>query len=143
MPTATEFAYLAGLIDGEGTVALHRHPQYKRDRIQYRPRVLVVNTHRGVLEHLRTVFGGSITMQTKGITDLYQWRVVGMADVKRILDGCMPFLIIKRERAEHLLRFVQGRLECRRGAPYTAEDEAIYQCIRSLNVRGAAAVQRW
>lgn len=71
----TEAAYLAGLIDGEGSIVAAK--KRKSDgRITWR--LQVVNTHLGVIEWVKTVTGtgGIITAKRRNIkhADLYIWE---------------------------------------------------------------------
>jgi hypothetical protein len=141
MPNSDDFAYLAAMIDGEGSISLYRHRQYKRNDWQYRPRVLVVNTHRGLVDSLQQRFGGSALLQARRphTKHLYMWRVIGMEDIQRILTGCMPYMIVKRDRASLLLAFVEERLSHRVGrvwnGRYSDIELQIHKQIAVLNAR--------
>jgi hypothetical protein len=146
MPTSEDFAYLAGMIDGEGTITLHRHRQHKRIDWQYRPRVLVVNTHRGVLDSLGQRFGGKVTIQTRHEFNktLFMWRIIAMDDIHRVLTGCLPYLIVKRERAVLMLEFAAERISRRigpcRAEKYTEVEPRIHAQIKILNATTRAKV---
>ena len=88
-------AYAAGLFDGEGCV------QFTRCRSWIHPRILVVNTHRGVLEDLQHQFGGDINSlrhRRPRWKSSWMWRLNGGAAV-RFLDRINPWLVIKARHA--------------------------------------------
>src|SRR6266487_2106264 len=60
----TELAYLAAMIDGEGTLSIHKVRKYQRtgptDHLRYRLVLQVSNTHRGLMDWLLARFGGRV-----------------------------------------------------------------------------------
>ena len=58
----TDFAYLAGIVDGEGTVSIHRNVTRRKGRIfvGYQPQLTISNTDLRMLEPLQGRFGGHI-----------------------------------------------------------------------------------
>jgi hypothetical protein len=88
--------YAAGLFDGEGSVGVYSH----------RFQLTITNTHRGVLEGLRELFGvGSVLTQRSvpGRRVVYVWVVTNRAAVQKVLSLLRPFLIIKAEKADEVL----------------------------------------
>jgi hypothetical protein len=57
-----QYAYSAGLIDGEGTITLSK--EFKHSRFRY-PCVSISSTTYELLEYMKTTFGGSISNQKK------------------------------------------------------------------------------
>lgn len=94
-------AYIAGIIDGEGSIAfLNKHWCIK-----------VGMTHEPVIRWLHS-FGGlleipDISKQLKldgtPRKQAYSWLVHRHYDVIHLLRAVLPYLIVKRERAEHVL----------------------------------------
>jgi excisionase family DNA binding protein len=68
--------------------------------------------------------------------------MIAMDDIKIILDGCLSFLIIKRDRDNLLIEFVNERIMSRVGLkyspPYTQIEPMLYEKIKTLNYRGPA-----
>ena len=103
-----DLAYLAGLIDGEGSITLFTTSNPKAFKI---PCLSVTSTDRYLLEPL-LVFGGSI--QTKGRNrpaghrQAYDYRVKGLAAVEAIRQ-LFPYLrhFTKRSRAQLILDFYE------------------------------------
>lgn len=86
----TEISYIAGLIDGEGTITLSRnHPGEFRS-----PVLSMSNTSQELLDVMTNAFGGSISIQRKTKqhhTQAWNWRVTGRKaiDAIRII---LPYL---------------------------------------------------
>lgn len=147
----TEKAWLAGIIDGEGSVILsfqvHGHKLWNA-----LPEVHVGNTEQVMIETIADIYnrlgvGRYISRRklatTNGVTgergkaykDLYVVAVVGFLRVRKLLPNIMPYLVTsKRHRAELLCRYVEQRCTriypegenrgTRQGrkAPYSLED---------------------
>lgn len=97
-PKEVEWAYLAGLIDGEGCISAQAPNRGDR----YFAQVRVVNTRLEMLEWIERRFGGVISFNRRATIKwraLYKWRIHGQAKVAWILIGCMPYLVIKRDQA--------------------------------------------
>ncbi len=56
--------YLAGFMDGEGSIMIARSSARNSNRVHYRARVDVANTDRRVLEEVRDQFGGILVSGT-------------------------------------------------------------------------------
>ena len=93
-------AYFAGLIDGEGTIAIY--PQ----KYQSNPRALIkVNmTCKVTLDALHKHFGGSL--YTKKVKEGYQpqwrWEVTALK-ARAVAECIIPFLITKKAEAQKIL----------------------------------------
>lgn len=139
----TERAYLAGIIDGEGSIMVIHHkacpPMHKWEF--WVLRVLVVNTDRRLIDWLIARFGGwCATARSKNPKwkDTYHWKL----DSKRahpVLAAAMPYLLLKRKQAELALEFIgTHKLVGRRG--HSEETIALRRniagAIRRLNARG-------
>lgn len=107
--TETDKAYLAGIIDGEGSIVL------KRSRIRsktsdavwtyYRLELRVGNTSIELLEWIKQFGGNYYYEKTKdGQKPRYQWCITTRGAAE-ILEEVLPYLIIKREKAEAAIYF--------------------------------------
>jgi hypothetical protein len=89
-----QFAWAAGLFEGEGCISLSR--SNKGDHVRD-VRLTVVNTDLDVLERFQATIGrGSISeMNSKsnlGSKQRWQWRLSRQVDVALLLRRMMPFL---------------------------------------------------
>lgn len=141
--------YLAGFIDGEGSVMITKSFAGKSGSTHYRARLTISNTDRRILEEIRRDYGGIIVNQ--GHTEVnwkvgYQlvWTNEMMA---RLLPLVRPYLRLKQRQADLILRFgrhVRSTIRVRddRGlwAPHTRAvmefREALYRRMRGLNAKG-------
>lgn len=99
MSATAEAAYLAGIIDGEGSISMGRNS--RKTRWRWRIIIIVVNCNRKLIEWLHKEWGGSVLFDIdKGLNRRPQHRwVVTSNAARRVISAAMPFLIIKRERA--------------------------------------------
>lgn len=100
----TEAAYLAGIIDGEGTILVYPRPPSSRLSV----RVVVVNTDEPLMDWLETL-GGNRNWKTTRPTNYsdhpkpcWSWVVNGMNAVA-ILKQVLPYMIIKKAKAEYAI----------------------------------------
>lgn len=133
--SSTQAAYLAGLIDGEGSIVLYM----RRDVVAMR--VMVSNTHRGVLDWIQSLTGVGQTFNTRPETALnkasFQWWCNADA-AESVIKQIHPYLIIKKTQAELALE-TQERLR----NPQLKADrlwQAEYRLrMKALNRRGPVA----
>lgn len=111
MNEKNKMAYLAGLIDGDGSLSIGKlkgalNPLYF-PLIQF-------GTSRDVLaDFLKETFGGNrIVGKPRPMKSgemgfpYHQWRCRSAENVKSVLDALIPYLKIKKERAVFLLKFI-------------------------------------
>lgn len=105
-----EAAYLAGLFDGEGTVAIYESSAMRPDGIR-RPiwiyQVQIANTYAPVLSQIAFQIGGNVVLKSRGKDNWRQgfvWRLCGdpAAEFLRLIR---PFSIIKADEIDEALRF--------------------------------------
>lgn len=113
-------AYLAGFLDGEGSISICRskpnnHWRYRTYR--YTLEVTVTNTNKKIIELLANLFEGSwmrIRHHNNPVwKDAYciRWASV---KAKNLLEMLLPYLIIKKKQAELAVEF-QNRKTQKRG----------------------------
>ena len=113
----TTWAYLAGIIDGEGTISLTLINDKKRKREYLRPYILIGNSNPKLFEYLeRRIVRGSITKSLKvdRKKTVYRWQITDWQSIKLILRNTIPFLVLKWEQAELLLEFSERHHDMRR-----------------------------
>ena len=104
-----QWAYLAGLFDGEGTFTISNSPP-NNGRPSYAFReVYVTNTNLEVLNWLKDKLGGTIRVTKygkNGWKDVYKWHA-GAKQHYYVVKNMLPFLIIKKKQAELILKFIK------------------------------------
>lgn len=118
-----EWAYTAGLIDGEGCIySSSANPGYRLN-------VRVSNTNRAVLDWLRDRFGGAIHVSANGVGS---WRAP-RDGLEWLLRGVRSYLVVKRDQATALLDMVT--LSCC-PKPYTpdvkSEQERLHLALKRM-----------
>ena len=138
-PTSEEWAYMAGLFDGEGTV---RTGTNKHGSTFYRAQI--GNTNQEVLLWLTEISGvGKCRKHTQSENprwkQAYVWALDGMDKLLYFLEGIRPYVIIKRGQVEVMITLLQHRLEAlsiNGKAPPTVEDRFMKDIIQILNRKG-------
>lgn len=121
------WSYLAGLIDGEGTI------QINKTKKSFSIRVKIGNTDVRIMHWLIEHFGGVYYTETRSSEKhrvLYQWRIKGSKNTENLLLGLLPYLVIKGEQAKIALRYL--------GATTTEERQICCDLIKPFNQRGAS-----
>lgn len=107
-----ESSYLAGIIDGEGSIFMGSS---KRSFDGKAPTITVRNTDPNLAKWLHKKGGYLLWEQPpknkrtgKTRKKSYHWKVGRVLDVQYILERTIPFLIIKKDKAKQVLK------ECRK-----------------------------
>jgi hypothetical protein len=151
LPETTK-SYLAGLIDGEGYIALiekGKGPGY------YDPRVTITSTSIKIMEWLQTTLEGlhfykSRYSYTKSdelspSRDTQRWKtrytaVFTNTQALSLLTAITPYLVIKKEQAELVLSYVPLLLPSggHVSPELKSERQELFLSIRQLNKKGVA-----
>jgi hypothetical protein len=96
--TPTEAAYLAGIVDGEGTIHIGSGVRTVR--------VSVVNTDATLIEWLRQI-GGTVIVNRRHFHDsrkstkvVFSWSVNSWRNSHDVLTQIAPYMLIKRSKAK-------------------------------------------
>ena len=142
--------YLAGFVDGEGSLMIVKSRSRKSGCVQYRARFTVSNTDRGILEEIRRDFGGTIHKVGRGKCS---WKPVYMLVftdglIPSLLSVLHPHLRLKRKQTAVQLEFIDhkkrtpryynGRFHPSHPKEVVRFREALYQRMKGLNARGVA-----
>jgi hypothetical protein len=140
---SADLAYLAGIIDGEGSFALH----YSKSRSRMHVQLQIGNTDLRLMDWIRTKFGGSVTPERRTSSKwklMFRW--VAQSDtLSHLTRAVLPYLIVKRQQAELLLAF-RATLALKLEKSYSThavstqifeQRLAIRDQLRVLNKRGA------
>jgi LAGLIDADG DNA endonuclease family protein len=145
--TEAEAAYVAGLIDGEGTITLFTSgTEPGRLSRALRTKVSIANTNLLMLERVIEMTGNGAISTTGRRKDPahkqgYLWRIEA-SQIRRILPQVSPYLVVKQRQAEIVLRVLEiqdGRRDRRERFYSDADIEemlALYHEVRALNGRG-------
>lgn len=121
----TFWAYLAAFIDGEGSIAM----------CQNGPRMIISNTHLPTMEWIKNQLGcGYLSPNGKGPKPCYNLNF-GSNAIRAILPKIIPYLKIKRIRAEVLLEYLETVVP-RGGNYHTNFSELRLQVKERMKVEG-------
>lgn len=141
----TEKAYLAGLIDGEGTICVNVRrpgPERRTSRPQFVLQIAIGMCDRNLIETLyRRVGIGTFhkgTLQNPKHRTIWFWRLLA-EDGDLFLRTITPYLILKRRQAELFMEMVALRRKSTNSYAHEVERQVtITEELRVLNKRGAA-----
>lgn len=99
-------AYIAGIVDGEGHIAM------RVDHGKYRSPILTVtNTNKPLLDFLQSKYGGSmcaLKVRSPKHNQAWSWRVSSKAAYTMIKD-IRPHLIVKRAKALEVIAYYKNK----------------------------------
>lgn len=108
--TIAEIAYLAGIIDGEGSIYIGNFSSNPKTGAKYyQTNIEVSNTDKTLIDWLIATFGGLVTQYTEKQTPINSrkevWRWTASGDrVTHICELIYPYLICKRRQCEIMLK---------------------------------------
>jgi hypothetical protein len=136
--TETERAYLAGIIDGEGTIT----PVVAGKRYEYPDvRIAVYGTDQRLLDWIKFRFGGRTSAFQRKECPTHKAMLTWVVTTHRcraIIEAVLPYLVIKRRQAELLIEFdsLRGRPGVRLDEKTIQRRQEIIDELRLLNSRG-------
>ncbi len=124
-------AYIAGILDGEGSILIGRNPK----RNLYTPVMQFVNTNEGLLDYIAQKIGGAKYYEYKrkkkrarDKKDCYYLKIRQTNKVKTLCETFLPYLIVKKKQAKLMLKFCDAKLEGNLNL-----QKQLYQIMRKLN----------
>lgn len=99
-PTGTTAAYIAGMVDADGSIRTRGG----------RPFVAIYNTHRPLIEWVMATLGhGCVTKGPMGRERVEAWTVSAAQDVWALIHAIYPFLIVKKGDADAVLKILSEK----------------------------------
>ena len=124
--TDFQASYLAGLMDGEGTIALDTNGSIS---------ITITNTFYDLIEWCANITGFGTISNVKNTSDkhklAYTWRI-DIGNVELFLRMIQPYLIIKRDQADLMLTYIANYVRQK-------DNQLIFQYYKEmaiLNYRG-------
>jgi hypothetical protein len=146
-----KIGYMAGIIDGEGSVSLRRSNNNRRS---FNPMIQVTNTNKEMLNWINANFSGAVYKHTWGHYGKHKnekaawlWQLKNHNDVEDFLKLIYPYLIIKKKQAELVLKYIDlhwhGNFNAKNTAYYpenlAKKELKIFLDLWKLNSRGMKA----
>lgn len=138
--TEVELAYIAGFVDGEGSISI-----YRRAKDTYTPYLSVSNTNLEVLEYINHVLGDTgylIKMKMPNPKHKTAWKLrFDSVKCNAILKLLLPYLRLKHRQAEMAIIVADFQSANTRGQQvpdYIASVKLMmYEGIKKLNTKGS------
>ncbi len=141
--TSTDAAYLAGLFDGEGCLALTLTSRKRRrdgsSVVTVGIVFTIVNTNRPVLDWCVQAIGKGLVVQVKSTQanprnlPTFRYNLDCKDDIFNVVHQINPHLKIKAKQAEACLAYLRSRVGKRRGAAFTEEEVNLMFSLRLAN----------
>ena len=149
-------AYVAGLFDGEGTVALSyaKRRSWASDPTKtiygFKFQIALSNTDLNILEQLKTQFQGTIANSNAKKAKpwhktVWSWHLQSSKTQFHFLEVVSPYISIKRPQVELAFAYIEtvvGRGQ-RISQPQWDERLRIHNDLRALNRRGPASAPKY
>lgn len=119
-----DWSYLAGLIDGEGCINFSEESRnYQEDNRHTRVRLIISQKDHDFIESVFSKFqvGGlkryedrtSMISGVETVNPLTNWRISAQAEIRWILQNALPYLRLKKDKAQGALRILDEKDEVR------------------------------
>lgn len=134
-----EVGYLTGFFDGEGKITARITKEGHLSLV-----VGIENTNKEAMKYISGVFGKKVTVlkQRGRWKPLYKTFLSGV-DAMDFLKVVLPFLKVKRKRAELFIRLVESKIRAKEGGrkELSQEELSIVKKIQRLNQRGSQGLE--
>lgn len=98
-----DWSYLAGFIDGEGSIKCYSQQFSRRNEVDPRmqPRITIGQKHREVLDEIQLFLGTEYKITLS--RNCYYLQISHEGTVRFILEGILPYTIVKKADVETAL----------------------------------------
>lgn len=143
MVTELQKAWLAGFIDGEGSISIRRDKRCVGSIPVYDAFLSISGTDENCLKYVYALIGGSFRSnkpRNPKYRMVYEVRFVGSNKVFEVINLVYPYLIIKRKNAELALELISFKRSHKiKGIRLTSQDleylDDLFIRITSLNIK--------
>lgn len=112
-PDQAVIAYTAGLLDGEGSIYVPSRLHQERGQFRIEISQSVTNGGEQLFRGLQREWDGIGSVRLRpvehGLCDAWTWRLDRINEAEFLLRTCLPYLRVKRARAEAALAEFHGR----------------------------------
>ena len=139
-----EWAYLAGLLDADGSVSVRKYKRKDSSTYKYHVECVISNSDNSLMDWLVTKLGGGVLIINKKAPQkhktVWRWVVTGRKVIP-ILEKCIPHMIVKKQRARLGLQFAETLSQFPLSGKATPDDvvemrDYIVTQIKRMNHRG-------
>jgi len=146
LPSKTDWAYVAGIVDGEGSFCISRSTIKSKagnPYFAYDCKVSIANTSEVLIKWLKEKFGGRANVSNgSGISKqarawgqtfakpCWRWTMEGYKNQTKFVLAILPYLVIKREQALVALEYTRIEYKWNK-----EKREELHQLMKSLNAK--------
>jgi hypothetical protein len=123
----TRFAYVAGLIDADGSFSISRS-ESKQGYVSYDPLVRIRSKHLPTMQWLAGTFGGHHRPSIMDGEIYYEWKFSSDTHASRFLERILPYVWIKKKQSLVLKEYYGLR-----GVQNKTLRQSLYERIIDLN----------
>ena len=126
--------YIAGMIDGEGTICAGIEGRKRNCRRGYWIAIVITigNSNRKCLEFIKNVIGyGCVSRSGK---KYFRYSLKNQRACYSLLKLLLPFLIVKRKRAEIALKYLESRFNKNEGTAISREEIELLNQLRTNKI---------
>lgn len=143
--------YLAGIIDGEGCIAIQKSKQANQTNPIYSPKITVGMVNENIIKLLQENFGGRYTQErvpnSKNRQPVFRWRLGKKDQLTKVLNVLQGKLIEKENQRKLLVEFLSNKIENPNHKNYLCKEELqrrerLYKKSREFNAVGAGATTK-
>lgn len=140
--------YLAGIIDGEGCIAVQKSKNGLENNPLFSARVCVGMVDKHICELFQREFGGSVREErVPDRRSIYRWRLQDKKNSLKFIERMEGKLKVKQNQLELISEFHSGRISNPVNKRYLCEEElqrreGLYLKSRELNAVGAGATTK-
>lgn len=148
MTKTSKLAFLAGIIDGDGSISINIIRRDDWDGYSFQPNISIGMTSRKLCKWVQQHFGGNLYGYKPDIRQkVFHIRIYGKQSVTRILTDLLPYLLIKKQAAQTVLEYMalgdshaqEARLALAEKAHRINAENHTTKDERSLNTRESYA----
>ena len=142
-PSPTDLAYIAGFVDGEGTIGIYRKYDLRKEWAPgYAERIIIVQVDTTPLKFIQQFFPKSSFSAKKQYFDNHQQSYClkfTHIQAYNLAKAILPYLQVKRAQAQVLVEFRENivhpdkKVSKRLSVEELARRERLYQQIKNLN----------
>lgn len=105
---AVLYSYFAGLFDGEGTIRINAAKVNGYIGKRYDPAISIGMSDEKIMNLFVKTFGGKLRIErVLGRKVMYRWGTSGRQIVPLFLEKLLPYLQVKKEQAELVIKFCE------------------------------------
>lgn len=108
MTRKSKIAYLAGLVDGDGTISITIITRKDWNGYSFQPYISLGMTSRKLCKWAQHHFGGNLygyESKREGHQKVYHWKLYGRQALVSLVKELLPYLLVKKEAALNILAY--------------------------------------